>query len=432
MPRFNLISKDGDGVGFAIRLQNEGNDVRVFIETDAASPVGDGLIPKVGSINEMLLDADTARDIFIFDLTGDGIAADYIRDLGFTVIGDSRLASRLEHDRDYGLEVMEKAGIQIPESTHFTSFDDAREFVESNSNEKLVYKPSNLLGDKSPSHVAYNAEDMLQLLDNVENEVAMANPEFVLQSFHAGIALSTEIWFDGSIALPLMNHTLERKELMNGNLGPSGGCTGNLVWACDDGEEKKCPLCKEAQKLIPFLKENSYHGPIDLNVIVAEDGSGVYGLEFTPRIGYDATPTLLWQLIDGDVGHFLGDISRRQYGTNSPIIKRGGFGAGLRLTIPPWPTEKYTADADIPIFGLSPKDLEDVYLYNVKKGERTALASAGVWGILMLFTGSGDSAKKAFKMPQKLAEDIHVSNKQYRTDLVEEFQKDLDTLEGIL
>jgi hypothetical protein len=158
----------------------------------------------------------------------------------------------------------------------------------------------------------------------------------------------------------------------------------------------------------------------------------VYGLEFTPRFGYDATPTLLWQLISGDVGHFLSDISRRQYGSNSPAIKGGGFGAGLRLTIPPWPTEKYNAEADIPIFGLGANAIKDTYFYNVKKGDRTALASAGVWGILALFTGSGDSVKKAFKVPQRLAEDIHISNKQYRTDLVEEFEKDLEQLEQVL
>lgn len=430
--RFNIISKDGDGVGFAVRLQDEGYDVRVYIDSEPATSVGDGLVPKVGSIHDMLLDAKPENDTFVYDLSGDGLTADHIRHLGFPVIGSCAIADRLERDREFGLKVMEtcgdseKSSIRVPKSVNFTSFEDAKEYVANNPDEKLVYKPSNLLGDKSPSHVSYNAEDMLQLLENVERDVDMAEPEFVLQEFHKGIAVSSELWFDGERMLPLCNHTLERKELMNGNIGPSGGCTGNIVWACSG-----CPLCVEVQKLIPFLKENNYHGPLDLNTIAASDG--IYGLEFTPRFGYDATPTLLWQLIQGDVGHFLDDIARCSYGVTSPQIQHDRFASGLRLTIPPWPSEKFSADSGIPIFGLVSEDIKnDVYLYNVKRGSITELETAGVWGILMLLTSSGKTIEDSFKKPYKMAEDLHVSNKQYRTDLVEQFEEDLVKLDRML
>lgn len=426
--RFNLVSKDGDGVGFAIRLQNEGHDVRVFIDAEAATPIGDNLVPKVGSIHDFLVDAKLDEDVFIFDTSGDGLVADAIRGMGFPVLGGCAIADRLERDREFGLKVMSTCGdgetssIRIPKSINFTSFEEAKEYVAENSDEKLVYKPSDLLGDKSPSHVSYNADDMLQLLENVERDVDMAEPEFVLQEFHKGIAVSSELWFDGSNVLPLCNHTLERKELMNGNLGPSGGCTGNIVWACDG-----CPLCAEVMKLVPFLKENNYHGPLDLNVIAADDG--IYGLEFTPRFGYDATPTLLWELLDGDLGVFFNAVSRKSFGTGDGKLKRDRFGSGLRITIPPWPSEKFNAESGIPIFGLASEDVKNnAYLYNVKRGDITDLASCGVWGILMLLTSSGKNVETSFEKPMKLAKDLHVSNKQYRTDLIGEFQKDLKEL----
>lgn len=430
--RFNLISKDGDGIGFAIRLQDEGNEVRVFIDAEAATSIGDGLVPKVGSIHDMLLDAEPESDVFIFDTSGDGLLADYLRHRDFPVIGACPIADRLERDRAFGLEVMstcgdgEKSSIQIPKSVAFTSFEEAIEYVSNNPDQKLVYKPSNLLGDKSPSHVAYNAEDMLQLLENVSRDVDMAEPEFVLQEFHKGIAVSSEIWFDGSQILPLSNHTLERKELMNGNIGPSGGCVGNVVWACDG-----CALCDEVKKLVPFLRENSYHGPIDLNAIASKDG--IYGLEFTPRFGFDATPTLLCQLLSGDLGRFLSDFARKTYGSDSGKIITERFGTGLRVSVPPWPSENFNAESGVPIFGLSEEDLaNDTYLYNVKRGEVTKLATAGAWGILMLFTGSAKTISEAFKKPYAYAEKLHVSNKQYRTDLVQEFEKDLAELEEII
>lgn len=426
--RFNLISKDGDGVGFAIRLQDESNEVRVFIDSEPATAIGDNLVPKMGSIHDMLLDAEPENDTFIFDTSGDGLVADHIRSLGFSVVGACSIADRLERDREFGLKVMstcgdsERSSIRIPKSVNFTSFSEAIEYVSENPDEKLVYKPSNLLGDKSPSHVTYNIKDMLQLLENVERDVDMAEPEFVLQEFHKGIAVSSELWFDGSKILPLSNHTLERKELMNDNIGPSGGCTGNVVWACEG-----CPLCEEVQKLIPFLKENNYHGPLDLNCIAAEDG--IYGLEFTPRFGYDGTPTLLWELIDGDLGHFFYDFARSRYGVDSPKARYERFAGGLRITIPPWPSEKFTAESGVPIFGLSSEDIKNsTYLYNVKRGEITELETAGVWGILMLLTSSGKDVSSAFEKPMKMAEAVHVSNKQYRTDLIGQFEKDLKEL----
>lgn len=437
MPRFNLISKDGDGIGFAIRLQDEGHEVRAFIDAEAATPVGDGLVPKVGSIHDMLVDASTEDDVFIFDTSGDGLLADYLRQRGFNVVGACPIADRLERDREFGLNVMATCGnesttsIAIPKSTNFTSFEEAKEYVANNRDEKLVYKPSNLLGDKSPSHVSYNAEDMLQLLENVERDVDMAEPEFVLQEFHKGIAVSSELWFDWRLKdlIPMWNHTLERKELMDGNIGPSGGCTGNIVWACE-GPRSGCPLCLETTKLVPFLRENQYHGPIDLNAIASEDG--IYGLEFTPRFGYDATPTLLWQLIGGDLGHFFHDFAGGAYGDDSPKIVMERFGVGLRLTVPPWPSEKFNAEAGVPIFNVSEAAKATTFWYNVKRGEVTEFATAGVWGILSLITGKATSIEEAYKKPYEYAEEIHVSNKQYRTDLVKQFEKDFRELGSLL
>jgi len=429
--RFNVISKDGDGLGFALRLQDEGNEVRIFIDAESATPVGDNLVPKVGSIHDLLLDAKPETDTFVFDTSGDGLIADHIRELGFAVIGSCSIADRLERDREYGLNVMATCGdsettsIQIPKSVNFTSFEKAKQYVADNPDDRLVYKPSNLLGDKSPSHVAYNAEDMLELLENVERDVDMAEPEFVLQEFHKGIAVSSEVWFDGRTVWPFSNHTLERKELMDGNVGPSGGCTGNIVWACQG-----CALCDEVKKLIPFLKENNYHGPLDLNAIASEDG--IYGLEFTPRFGYDATPTLLWQLLHGDVGRFFNDFARCSAGVGRNEIIHDRFAAGLRITVPPWPSEKFNADADVPIFGLSEEMEADTYFYNVKAGSITKYATAGVWGILMLLTSSGRSIEEAFKKPYEWVEKLHVSNKQYRTDLATQLEKDLAELEATL
>jgi len=421
--RFNFISKDADGIGFAFALQKAGESVRVFIDEKDAQSVGDGLVPKVGSVHEMLADADRDKEIFVFDTSGDGLLGDYLRSMGYAVIGSSALADRLERERDFGLQVMVECGIKVPESIPFTSFEDARRYVEKNSNKRLVYKPNNILGDKSLSHVSYNAEDMIELLTNVENEVSIENPEFVLQEFEEGICISTEVWFDGYRNLPLMNHTFERKELMDGNLGKSGGCTGNVVWTCGE-----CPICEKVKGILPWLEENGYHGMLDLNAIVSFESGDILGLEWTPRFGYDASPTILLGLLDGDLGRFLSDVAKRQYGSSSPKFFDDRIASGIRVSVPPWPSEQFCAEQNLPIFGLP----DEHYLFNVKAGNVTQLATSGAWGILACVIGTGSTVKKAFKKPYEVVKELYVSNKQYRTDLVGQFEEDFEKLASII
>src|SRR5579859_1448830 len=378
--RFRLISETSDGLGFAVRLKWEGYDVSAWIRSADAKAVGDRLITKVGDIDDLVRDADPERDVFVFDTSGNGLIADALRERGLAVIGGSVLMDRLERDREYGYEVMKECKIDIPHTESFTSFADGIEFVEQHPDVRWVYKPSKQLGDLSPSHVSYDSDDLIQMLTNIEMDVDIADPQFELQAFRKGIAMSTELWFqNGEFIAPLTNHTLERKELMNDDIGPSGGCLGNVVWLCDG-----CPVCSVAKRLVPWCERNRYHGMLDLNVIVAEDS--VYGLEFTPRCGYDATPTFLWELVKGGLGGFLADISRGNL--RDLDLRRETFAGAVRITIPPWPTEKYTAEENVPIRGLGkPKDWQrNTYLYNVKADQDGELVTGGAWGILLLLT----------------------------------------------
>jgi phosphoribosylamine-glycine ligase len=327
---------------------------------------------------------------------------------------------RLERDRDFGYAVMEECKIDVPQTESFNSFADGIDFVESNPDVRWVYKPSKQLGDLSPSHVSYDTEDMVQLLTNIEQDVDISDPQFELQAFEKGVAMSTELWFqNGEFIAPLTNHTLERKELMNDDLGPSGGCLGNIVWLCDG-----CPICDVAKRLVPWCEQHRYHGMLDLNVIVAKDT--VYGLEFTPRFGYDASPTFLMELVRGDLGDFFSDIANSRLRDVDTIDD--AYAGAVRVTIPPWPTEKYHAEENVPIRGLAAKD-KDVYLYNVKADKDNELVSAGAWGILALLTHRAGTVNGALRGPLERCKELKIKNKQFRTDLATQFNADLAKLE---
>jgi phosphoribosylamine---glycine ligase len=417
--RFNLVSETADGLGFALRLQDEGYDTRVWIRSPEARSCGDNMISKVGDFEDFLMGADPATDVFVFDTSGNGVMADYVKQLGFPVLGGSVLADRLERDRSFGYKIMQQAGIQIPETKSFKNFEDAIKFVEANPDVRWVYKPSKQLGDLSPSHVSYDTEDLVEMLTNINKDVDIADPQFELQAFEKGVAYSTELWFQyGELVEPLTNHTLERKELMNDDIGPSGGCLGNLTWFCSG-----CNICQQAKQLTQWARKVGYHGMLDLNTIVTKDGR-VFGLEFTSRFGYDASPTLFWELVKGSLGTFFADVSRGQLRS---LDLREGFAGAVRVTIAPWPTERHTAEENVPIRGV--EDEDHLYWYNVKRND-SGLATAGAWGIVCLFTARSSNPVRAVQAPLERCKELRLKSKQYRTDLHKRFMEDLEALEA--
>lgn len=415
-------------MGFGVRLLEEGNDCRIWIRDKEAQEVGDGMVPKANSLEDILFDLDAEKDVVFFDGSGNGALADYLRSRGIATLGGSMIADRMEHDRGWAQGIMQDCKIGTPQSFTFKSWEEGRSFAEGFKG-RLVFKPSKNLGELAMSHVCYDTEDLLEMLDNAESDSSLASPEFDLQEFVEGICISSEGWFDGSRFIPeLFNHTLERKELMEHNHGPSGGCTGNIVWACSGG----CPIClRGIRRLEPFLRRHSFIGMCDLNAVIDGDGR-LYGLEFTPRCGYDATPTLIWGLLNGELGHFVHDVAKKQYGPKSPRLRDGRIAGAIKVTIPPWPSEEFHAKRDIPIRGLAKANLESTYFYNVKRDEDkpTKFASAGAWGIICLFVGTEETIGRSLSRPLYLASQVRIPNKQYREDLVSEFKMDLEKLEA--
>jgi phosphoribosylamine-glycine ligase len=420
--RLNFVSDAGDGFGFAFRCVAEGTrDVRMWIREKDAKTIGDGLVPKVGDIEDLLVDANPSTDIFIFDSSGNGVLADGITARGFATLGGSMLADRLERDRAFGNSIMDRCAIETPETRSFRDFEKAIAFVEANADRRWVYKPSKHLGEIAPSHVSSDSEELVETLKNIASETKIEKPEFELQEFVDGVALSTEFWFQhGEWIESLTNHTVERKALMNDDLGPSGGCVGNLVWLCPG-----CKICQSANQLVQWANDQRYHGMLDLNAIVAK--RHIYGLEFTPRFGYDAAPTLLFELVRGKISEFFVSMAR---GSLGELELREGFAGGVGVTIPPWPYEKQAlAEADVPIRGLEPNE---AYWYNVKASpEGSDLVTAGAWGNIAIVTAHSSNSRNAVTKAYAFLESLRLKDKQYRTDLHEVFEEDLDKLSSM-
>lgn len=417
MTKFLLISGQGDGLGLALRLKDEGNDVAVWIREGRCKQNYDGLLRKLQKWEDFL-DKET---IVLFDSNGGGRTADRLRARGHFVLPGGTFADQLELDRQVAFELMQQAGIRVPPFKAFTSWDKARGYVKEHD-VRLAFKPSGDMEKHIDSYLSYDRDDMLEMLDYFEGQ-AKGRPEFVLQDFVEGVEVSSEGWFNGETFMRPFNHTLEKKKMMNDDLGGSAGCVGNVVWTCDTS-----PIIEQGiKRMEPLLREHEYLGPIDLNTIVNEEG--VWALEFTPRFGYDSLPSLL-ELFERPVGETLTSLARLEHPTTMPL--RSTFASALRISIPPYPTDKAQVPQGIPIRGFTRSDKTHLYFYDVALDEKLHVVTTPAYGALVTITGTGDSIVEAMEEPMEIAKRAKIPSKQYRTDLTSKFVQARAELEPYL
>jgi phosphoribosylamine---glycine ligase len=415
MSKFLFMSNTGDGLGLALHLKGKGHQVAAWLRDKRAKRNYDGLLEKPRRWESFL----TKETIVVYDSSGGGRTGDRLRASGYSVFMGSVFADALELERDVAFEYMQQVGIKVPHSETFHDWEDGRVYAKKEGG-RLAFKPSGKLADDQAvgSYVGSDEDDLVEMLHYFES-VATHPPDYELQEFIDGVAISTEGWFNGERFMVPFNHTVERKQTMNGNLGPSGGCAGNLVWAWQTGTNH---IIEEGIKLMgPVLAEFGYVGPIDLNSIVNEQG--VWALEFTPRFGYDALPSFL-ELFQGDIGDDL--IAPLARGDKpKEFVMKGGLGSALRVNVPPYPSDQFHHEGNVPIRGLERKDRDHLFFYDVMFNERNQLVTSPAYGAVVAITGHGFDSEEAFAGPMAIAKKAKIPEKMYRTDLAVSLDNDI-------
>lgn len=415
MSKFLLMSGAGDGLGLALRLKQEGHNVAAWVRDFHAKKNYDGLLQKVKKWEEFL-DRNT---IVVFDSNGGGKTAERLRSRGNPVFAGSVFADQLELDRSIAFALMQEVGIKVPPSETFTDWGEAKKYMRGHD-KRVAFKPSGELAVDLHSYLSKDPEDMLEMLDWFQDQ-AKVKPEFELQDYVEGHAISTEGWFNGKEFMSPFNHTFERKQLMNDDIGPSGGCSGNIMWHVLEGPNRV--ITEGISKFSPLLSEQGYIGPIDLNTIVNDEG--VWALEFTPRFGYDALPSFL-ETLNEPIGDLIERMARGTY--PKEIKVKQGFGAGVRITIPPAPSEEHPPAEGLPIRGFSRDDRPHLYFYDVMFNEKNRLVNTSAYGNIVVCTSYGDTRHEAMSNVYKLVDKAKIPNMQYRTDLTSRFSDDYSNL----
>lgn len=399
-----MTSYSGYGAWYTLRLQEEGHQVDYYLQSRKYKNVLRGIAPA-----PIFAKPDFGKyDLVLFDLTGRPKLAEEAIKLAPT-IGDGEFHSLVEEDRMYGVKVMEMCEIPVPPYEEFTDLGVAKQFIRK-TKKRYVFKPDGGQDqDSCTTYVSQNWEDLLEYIDRLSQSTKGA--KFILQEVVEGIEVSLNGYFNGEDFYHLCV-TLEEKKFMEGNKGPNTGCSGNMIFPV----QKSCKLYQEGlMKLIPFLKGIDFHGPIDLNTIVGDNT--IYGLEWTPRFGYDSTSSEM-ALITSDMGEFLYDIATGGNPDGRLIVKENSYAAGVRISIPPYPTEIDGMHPDgVPIKGIEPEDVaRHFYLYDAML-DSNDLVTAGASGFVVVPIGVGSSPEEAWDCVKKRTRCIRIPDMQYRQDM---------------
>lgn len=348
--------------------------------------------------------------MIVFDFVGFGEIAEKLRKQGKQVIGGTVYTDKLELDREFGQHELKRLGVSVLPHWHFDSFAKAIHFVSANP-ARYVVKPNSFHNEKELLFVGQeeDGQDVLCLLKHYKKALSAKISDLQLQRHVAGVEIAVGAFFNGKEFTKPICVNFEHKKLFDGEVGPSTGEMGTLVY----WDESPLVFEQTLEKFKGALQQSGYVGYIDLNCMV--NSHGIRPLEFTSRFGY---PTISIQMegVESPWGDFLFSLSR---GEPCSLKTKKGFQIGVVIAVPPFPFidhaafRKYSEDAMI----LFKKDLDDgVHLGDVKLAHGS-WRLAGYSGYALVVTGSGSTVEEARHQAYGRVRNITIPNMFYRTDI---------------
>lgn len=403
----------------AWQVLKEGHHVKYYIDSAQDKSVGDGFIPKV---DDWRAEIDWADVIIFDDVLGQGELAEKLRAQGKAVVGGTSYTDRLEDDRSYGQRELHRYGIPIIPFEEFSNFTDAIKFVKNNP-ARYVLKPSGEAQNiKRLLFVGQDEDgtDMLHVLESYKKVFSDQVKTFQMQKVVTGVEVAVGAFFNGKQFLYPININFEHKKLFPGNIGPSTGEMGTLMYWSKPNKIFNSTL----KKIEPKLAEEGFVGYIDLNCIV--NGQGIYPLEFTSRFGYP-TVSIQQEGMTTPISQLLYSMA---YGEPLDIKVRSGFQVGVRIVVPPFPFDDkatFEANSKDSVIIFKKPNYEGVHIEDVRK-LKDEWVVAGRSGVILIVVGTGPTVKQARAQAYNRIKNILIPNMYYRTDIGERWFEDSDKL----
>jgi phosphoribosylamine-glycine ligase len=401
--RFVVPTAFHAGLGFAMRLQDEGHEVvmapRGIDDRRLASRyavIGDDIVPK-RPLADVMRDRSRYRDaLWVWDENHSVEENELLRSEGFCVLGGGRYADRMEHDRDACLAFVAEYGLQPPPSFGFDHLESAKRFAEEHPDTAYVFKPDR--GENFETWLPISeqaAEANVELRHHLQS-IESTGP-FVLQERKDGIETNVEVWFvEGEPRFAFM--TLESKRKLAGDLGDLTGCAFDFAFAIPLDSRA---VQESVGRLFPAYREMRYTGFGDANFIAARDG--VWFFEKCERFGYNAHPNLFWNLNRAPLGETFRSLADGTFVADFAP----GFGAACSMYM----------DRPAPgrVVDFPEAIAKDLYFYDVYRA-RGQLLTAGYYDNVLIANAFGYTIETAWEAALERARAVKFSGRAFRSD----------------
>lgn len=415
--RVLFISRELGASELALVLQQEGCDIKLFVEDQAVVNGLDGIVPKTTDW-EAELDWVGKDGLIIFDDTGYGKRQSELRAAGYQVVGGSEEADRIELDRLVGKQIFDAAGMQSLQTYSFEDPAEAIRFLRSQRDKRWVAKVNG--GHISSLCYVGENEDQSDLIGILEHYHQQGVKLVNLQERVDGVEIGVARYFNGHDWVGPIEINVEHKSLMPDNVGPKTAEMGTLMWYEDDEESR---LFQETlARMKEYLQSIDFRGDVDVNCII--QGDDIWPLEFTARFGNPAT-ALQIALHESPWHEFLSAVAA---GRSYDLQFKRGYGVVVTVAVPPFPyyTEVEAAETSqgLPVVFREPVDEREWSGYGFEEIARDAsggLTVAGSRGCVAHVTGVGATVALAQEAAYAKVRNIIVPKMFYRTDIGTQF-----------
>ena len=411
---------------------DEGCEVIMYVHQDRKNQIGRGIVPLASSQAQWL--AWGAKDpltVYFFDQTHHGELADSLRRSGKLVLNGGSFQDRLELDRHWGTQIVEKAGVRTPPTHKFTSISETIAVLKTSPKQEFgdggwAWKPDRDIGCDA-TLVSKDSERIMDHLQQIRNRFG-DKLKCILQEKIDGVAVSTARWWNGIGWVGPTQGTIENKKFMDHNLGPATGCSFNMVWFYWNNEVRINRELQWDKLALAFKQNDAPPGLYDINAILNDKGA--WFLEWTPRLGIDSEMTsqraisslkdFVWALVTGNPVD-------KYFNTKQCYFD-------VRLSVPPYPNMVAAKDYKSPAVGVVVKGIDGLWDKNfvisgVGYDKEKGLHVTDPSGLLGFAVNSGTNLEESYKkLYNWIKEDLVVPDLQYRTDAAQVISDDVKAM----
>ena len=427
--RILCIDHGAFALDWLMRCRDDGHDVKWYIpDSDKTAMIGKGLVERVSDWRPHMRWADL---VLLPDNTKFVTLMEPYRRAGVNIVAATPETAAWELDRTLGMQVFKDHGIDVPAYREFRHYDEAIAFVKKHDR-PFVSKPCGDEPDKSLSYVAKSPADLIYMLERWK-KARRHKGAFILQDKIGGCEMAVGAWHGPAGFQGGWCENWEFKKLMNGDLGVATGEQGTVVRFVKSSKLADLVL----KPLERTLQRLGYVGYIDVNCILDDKGQP-WPLEFTMRPGWP-TFNIQQALVEGDHAQWLLDVAS---GKESAPFKMNRVACGVVMSIPDYPYSHITRKevCGIPIYGLTPKLMENVHPCEMALGEAPqpingkvvtapCLVTAGDY--VLVASGTGETIGEACRGAYRVLKALEIPNSpMYRTDIGARLKKQLPDIQS--